>query len=421
MKKFANLFIIICVLLAFSSCTNDDIQTESTIETPAPTMTESITSPAAPTDKPSSTPTPTPEPFPGKIGFITETSNMDDFEYRATRDVVKKYSEEKIIHVEWPTVFIDFQDKITARLNKMFKDKDMKALITSGTPTEFSESLYELEDMMRDIFIINCNSTFAPIDMTEMAKQSDIVLAIDRLAIGSAMVQQAHALGAETFVHYYFSQLSYPVGVNSDCAMLEEECEKLGMKFVEVNLEDDDNNVYIDAASFLPEDVPKMVEKYGKNTAFFTTACYNQVTLIEAVMEAGAIYPSPCHPSPYHMLDQVFDFEPIFLDVFEGRKFIPYDELYGRITDALEKKNMLGRISTWPVDPGAMLTEASAEYAVKWLKGEVPKEGVDVDALTQLMTDYAGVQVHLTPYTDEETGETYDNYFLVHMDYITFE
>jgi len=43
------------------------------------------------------------------------------------------------------------------------------------------------------------------------------------------------------------------------------------------------------------------------------------------------------------------------------------------------------------------------------------------------MADYAGVEVFLTPYTDQYpytefgTGETYDNYLMMRMDYIIFD
>ena len=44
-----------------------------------------------------------------------------------------------------------------------------------------------------------------------------------------------------------------------------------------------------------------MVEKYGKETAFFTTNCGMQPSLQAAVLdEPNAYYPQPCCPSPYH-------------------------------------------------------------------------------------------------------------------------
>ena len=49
------------------------------------------------------------------------------------------------------------------------------------------------------------------------------------------------------------------------------------------------------------------------------------------------------------------------------------------------------------------------------------KEGVDVEVLKELMEDFADVEVHLSPYTDEETGETYESFLLMLMDYIIFE
>ena len=61
---------------------------------------------------------------------------------------------------------------------------------------------------------------------------------------------------------------------------------------------------------------------------------------------------------------------------------------------------------------------ASVEYAVKWINGEVPREGVDIGALKQSMKDYVGVKVCLTRFVSGETGT--DNFFLLSMDYFIY-
>ncbi|HCX78922.1 MAG TPA: hypothetical protein DG577_05900, partial [Firmicutes bacterium] len=45
------------------------------------------------------------------------------------------------------------------------------------------------------------------------------------------------------------------------------------------------------AQQFILEDVPRQIEQYGKDTAFFSTNCSMQEPLIRSVLEGGAIYP----------------------------------------------------------------------------------------------------------------------------------
>jgi malate synthase len=72
------------------------------------------------------------------------------------------------------------------------------------------------------------------------------------------------------------------------------------------------------------------------------------------------------------------------------------EEDISNINKILSSKNMLGRISTWPVNDEYMYTFVATEYAVKWINGEVQKESVDIEVLWQLMEDYTGVRVHFT-------------------------
>jgi len=73
-----------------------------------------------------------------------------------------------------------------------------------------------------------------------------------------------------------------------------------------------------------------------------------------------------------------------------------------------------------------MYAAVAADYAFAWINGEVRQDGIDRGFLKQLMMDYAGVEVFLTPYTDaypyteEGSGEIFDSFLLVRMGYTTF-
>jgi hypothetical protein len=269
------------------------------------------------------------------------------------------------------------------------------------------------------------------------------------------MVEQAKKLGAEAFVYY-----SYPPSMTRQIYykrqdLIKHKCADLGIKFVDVTVPDLTSYMvtkqYIEnydytqfkehgliERKFIMSDVPKMVEKYGKNTAFFSTYCLMQAPLIDVVLDTGAIYPSSCHTQPFHAyptgdLGGVIDLA-IMDYCFETKNdfSICIENAITQIGARLEGKGDLSRLSTWPVFDSFMYASTAAEYAIKWINGEVPKEGVDVDVLKQLMEEYAGVEVYLTPFVDdgthdyyeresEPTGETYENFLLMTMDYVTFE
>jgi hypothetical protein len=95
------------------------------------------------------------------------------------------------------------------------------------------------------------------------------------------------------------------------------------------------------------------------------------------------------------------------------------------IVKKLAAKNMNGRLSTWPIPVSMLTTYAVTEYAIKWISGEAPKEGVDEALLKQCMAVYAGNQCSVrtwgTHAVDEEIADgKYPNWFFVSEDYITY-
>ena len=87
---------------------------------------------------------------------------------------------------------------------------------------------------------------------------------------------------------------------------------------------------------------------------------------------------------------------------------------------------MQGRLSTWPVPAAMAWAGAGVEYAIKVLRGELPRDRIDdaalEDCIKSYVKDHSGVDVEaaVESYRDPETGEVYNNYKLLLMGYITF-
>jgi hypothetical protein len=76
-------------------------------------------------------------------------------------------------------------------------------------------------------------------------------------------------------------------------------------------------------------------------------------------------------------------------------------------------------MSTWPVPVAMMFTEAGADYAVDYINGKTDGK-LDVPKIKEYFEKFAGADITITPYTDEETNTTYDNYLMILSDFITF-
>ena len=69
--------------------------------------------------------------------------------------------------------------------------------------------------------------------------------------------------------------------------------------------------------------------------------------------------------------------------------------------------------------PARFIAEnAGVEYAIEWINGNVPKEGLDLDALKACIKEYTGTDVSFTAY--KENGVTMNNYQLFLMDYLIY-
>ncbi|MEG1972023.1 MAG: DUF3798 domain-containing protein, partial [Oscillospiraceae bacterium] len=273
----------------------------------------------------------------------------------------------------------------------------------------------KLKETRNDLFIVYCTPQENPPDASSRA---NLIVQTDDYGMGYAMPTQAKKMGAKVFVHYSFPRHMSQVMLSGRREIMKSECAKLGIEFVDATAPDPTSDVGVSGAQqFILEDVPKMIAKYGKDTAFFSTNCSMQIPLIKSVADCGGIYPQPCCPSPFHGYPAALGIEQGDLST-DSIKYV-----IDATTKVLEEKGVLGRFSTWPVPFAMMCSDAGVKYAIKWATGEVPKEGIDFAVLEQLMTDYAGRTVKTSAYS-EKTADgkevTYDNYRLGIMDYLTY-
>lgn len=344
-----------------------------------------------------------------KIGILTGTVSQNEEEYRAGQNIVAKYGEEHVITMTYPDKFMDEQETTISNIVNMASDPDVKAIIICQAVPGVSAGIQKAREIRNDILFIAGTPGEDP---ALIAGAADIVFAMDELSMGKTLIDQSVKMGAKTFVHYSFPRHMGYALLAKRRDLLRENAAKAGIEFVEATAPDPTGDAGVTGAQqFILEDVPKLVAKYGKDTAFFSTNCAMQVPLIQAVTKTGALYPQPCCPSPYHGYPQAFEIE-----IPEDKKG-DVEYAIEEIRKAVAEKGMTGRLSTWPRPAAMMFVQAGAEYAIKYAKGEI-KEKLDMDAIKAEFKAYAGLESTLTPLVDDENN--LPNYILVLMDFLNF-
>lgn len=346
-----------------------------------------------------------------KVAIVTNTVSQNEEEYRSAQQMVEKYGD-RVVHVMWPDNFMAEQEQMVSVLAKLAYDVDVKAVVINQAVPGTNPAVDKLLETRDDVFIVYATPQENPPDVAERAH---LIMMPNELEMGNTIPIQAHKLGAKVFVHYSFPRHMSQVLLSGRRELMKVKCAELGVEFVDATAPDPTGDSGLPGAQqFILEDVPKMVEKYGKDTAFFSTNCSMQIPLIKAVVDAGAIYPQPCCPSPYHGFPTALGIES---DISQKGDLQHVIDETRRI---LKEKGVEGRLSTWPVPAAMMFTIAGTEYAFKVINGEVPFDKLDIPVLEQCMADYAGVKVDSSAYTDDATGKTYDNFRFVLMDFLTY-
>ena len=346
---------------------------------------------------------------PAKVGIMTGTTSQGEEEYRAALEMIEKYGADRVIHVTYPDKFMDEQETTIQQIMSMAADPDVKAIVlVQGVPGT-AAAIDKVKEIRPDVFFINIVPHEDPM---LAAQKADIVLETDNPMRGVTIIDLAEKMGAKTFCHISFPRhMSYPL-LAERRDIMKAECEKRGIEWVYINAPDPTGDAGIAGAQqFILEDVPRQVEKYGKDTAFFSTNCGMQEPLIKAVLMTGAIYPEQCCPSPYHAYPGALGIE-----IPEG-KAGDVEFILNAIEEKIVEQGGAGRFATWKIPINMAFTYGSTEYAFDVGEGRV--SGFDREHMENLMAKYAG-EIKTRTYENKETGERADNFLLVVGESIIF-
>ncbi len=316
-----------------------------------------------------------------KIGVVTGTVSQGEEEYQEAMNQVAKYGN-IIVHATYPDNFSTETETVISQVVELASDPEVKAIVFVQAVPGAAAAIEKVRETRPDmLFIAGVPGEDPPI----IAGKADIVMQVDEISMGRTIPEMAAKMGAKTFIHYSFPRhLSYAT-IARRLEIMKETCEELGIELVEVNAPDPTGDAGVSGAQqFITEDVPRQIEKYGKDTAFFSTNCAMQEPLIRTIWEYGAIYPQQCCPSPYHGYPAGLN-----IDVKGHEGDVQY--MLDQIAIKLKEKGQEGRMSTWGVPINMLMIDAGVRYAIKYAEGEVTDRS-DVEAFKQALNEAAAAR-----------------------------
>ena len=336
-----------------------------------------------------------------KIGIITGTVSQGEEEYQQAQKLKEKYGD-MVVTATYPDNFSTETEQTIATVTNMAADPKVKAIIFVQAVPGATAAINKVKETRDDILFI---SGVCAEDPGVIAAASDICLLVDEIAMGTTVIDQAKKQGAKTFVHISFERHLGYATIAARQAGFKARCAELGIQYVEATAPDPTGDAGVTGAqAWITENIKVYVDKYGADTAFFSTNCSLQVPLIQEIAKYKAIFPQQCCPSPYHAYPSAFN---IKTEGHEG----DVEYMLGEIKKAVAEAGNSGRMSTWEVPINMMMIEAGFNYAVKWIEGDIT-ERCDEAALLKEMKAISGEETTISHYSDESVGEL-DNFFLI--------
>lgn len=334
-----------------------------------------------------------------KIGLMTGTVSQGEEEYRAAESLVEEYGEDVVVHRTFPDKASTEQETTISTMLSLAADPDVKAIVACFAMEGTTAGFEKVREIRPDILLIGGAPTEDP---NILAKAADLVIGMDYVGMGEEVAETAHKMGAKTMVHYSFPRhMANPIYLARHDKM-KEKCEELDIQFVDGTSPDPMGEGGLSSTQqFILEDVPRKIQEYGKDTAFFSTNIGMHEPMIKCIFEGGALFPHPDTPSPFYAYPGALGIE------------VPEDKagdaeyMVEQISAKLEEADMSGRMGTWLPPMMPLLIRGSVTYAMKHIEGEY-EEALDVELLTEVLNELGEDRITLNPYNEELA-----NYYVV--------
>lgn len=346
--------------------------------------------------------------FEGKIGIMVGTISTSEEEYRTAELWQETFGADKVVIQNYPDNFMKEEETTISNMLALVSDPEVKAIVFCQGVPGCTAAIEAAKEKRPDVLYINCGPNEDP-QIT--APVADVLIDVDWINKPITMVDRAKEMGAETLIIYSFPRMQSYAKNEYSVAKAEERCNELGIDFVYAVIPDPQSDAgQAGTQQYCLEDVPKMLEKYGPNTAFWDINLFSSVAVIKALLDAGeGIYMDSSQSSPFLGYPDAFGIE------------IPADKkgdaawIVEQLSAVCTEHGANGRFSVRSAPTMPNTLSVGALYSARYLLGETEAK-FDEAVLRQCYSDLTGIpvdEVMFSMYNNPLNGESYDNYCMI--------
>ena len=346
------------------------------------------------------------------IGIVTGTVSQSEDGYRGGEALVKEYgavADGGIVDTRtWPDNFQAEQETTISNIVSLADDPLMRAIIVSDAVPGTAEAFKQVRAKRSDILL------FAGKPMEDpgiISSAADLAADYDQLSNAYINVWAAKQMGAKSLVFVSFPRHMSLELISRSWAIAQEAGKDLGIATYFESATDPLSDVGVPGAQqYILEHVSAWLEKYGKDTAFYTTNLAIQEPLLKQIMKyggmsVGILAPTLGYPGAFG----------IDLSAEKGN----WPAILKKVEETIVAKGGSGRFNAWGFSMDYVTVAGLGEYAKRCIEGTA-KVGNQADMLSAYEKFSPGAQWNCNVYTDVGTGEKVANYFQLYQDTYVF-
>lgn len=344
-----------------------------------------------------------------KIGIMTTTVSQSEESYRAA-EMLQEKNPDKIVLATFPEKFATEQETTISTALSLASDPNIKAIIFSQAVQGTAAACQKIRELRPDILLIAAGFQD---DSATIAANCDVFYHTNVPKMGFQIVDELSDMGAKTFVHYSFPRHLAWQPTADRLQNMKDRCTELGLTLIETTTPDPMSDAGVSSTQqFVLEDVPRVVDQYGEETAFFGTNTAQQEPMIKSIVQTKSFFTMPSDPSPFVGFPSALGIE------------VPKDKLYdteymmNAISEKLAEAGMTGHMGTWTAPAMTLFMTGSYAYAEAFCEGKTNGEKLDAKVFQQVLSEEAGGDVDVENITDG--GTTFDNGFFIMCPYHRF-
>ncbi|MDR1081553.1 MAG: DUF3798 domain-containing protein [Deltaproteobacteria bacterium] len=349
-----------------------------------------------------------------RIAIATGSKEQGSDDPIGAEEMIRRYGRAEdgglIRHVVYPDSYLNEPESTSALIDSLADDPLVRAIIVNQAIPGTAEGFRRVKARRPDIFCLSGEPHESP---ELISVSADMVVAADYVARGYLIPYSAKELGATALVHVTIPRHMTYDSMRQRAAVMEVASKDLGLDFHIEMAPDPIGPAGVEGArAFISENLPKWLQTYGKNTAFFATNDSHTEPLIAGISDSSGFFIEADIPSA------VMGF-PEALGVDVAPLMGQWPELLKTVEDAVTARGAGGRLGTWAYPLGFTQSAGLIEFGKLLAEGR--SQIYDVGAIIESLGLFSpGAHWAGTFLNDPVTGNMVRNYLLVYQDTYVF-